>query len=222
MAYAIEAIRTHLTRVIIAICALTTLISYLFVAQPATDVFTELQKQNTNIGTFALFTGFIVIIMRFVQKIMKKEEDWQFCIYAFAIMALWIPLGVYVGQSSAEYVKAFYSTKVALHAAAIGLLIFFNLSAVYRVFRMKDFRTAILPITAAILVATNSPWAQSLFPGINAAGMWLIDNLQMPGARTITIVAAIGGLALGVRILLGLERGALRAVKPVESTGGEN
>jgi hypothetical protein len=221
MSSTIEFIRTYLTRILIIVTVVTILLSYFALSTQAVDFATELRKQNTNIGTFALFTGLIVIIIRFGRNIVQKAEDWPFSIYALGVMALWIPLGIWVGISSDAYIKAYYSTKVALHAGAIALLIFFNLSAVYRVFRIKDFRGAILPIASALLVAANAPWAQSLFPGIGTVGSWVMDNLQMPGARTITLVSAIGGLALGVRILMGWERGALRAVRPAEG-GGED
>lgn len=206
----------YLTRILVVVCILSVLISYFFVIPQMTAVSDELLRWQTNIGTFALFTGIITIALRFGRKVKNREEDWYFGLYTLIIIAIWVLFGTYFGAFSATYIKAYYSTKVALHAASIGLLIFFNLSAMYRVFRITRLRGAILPICAAILIAANSPWGQTLFPGISNVGMWLMDNLQMPGARSIVMVAAVGGIALGIRILLGLERGALRAVRAAE------
>lgn len=221
MSATLEYIRTNLTRVLIAVCLLTVLISYFFIAPPVTAAFTELSKWNTNIGTFALFTGLIVIVIRFARTIINRQEDWVFCLYTLILIGAWTTFGIYYGVFSDTYIKAYYSTKIALHAASIGLLIFFNLSAIYRVFRIKNYRTAIFSIAASILVAANSPWGQNLFPGISTLGAWVMDNLQMPGSRTIVVVAAIGGIALSIRILLGLEKGALRAVRSGRG-GGED
>lgn len=221
MSATLEYIRTNLTKALIAICILTLLISYFFIAPPVTAAATELSNWNTNIGTFALFTGLIVIIIRYARTIVNREEDWVFCLYTLALIACWTTFGIYYGVFSDTYIKAYYTTKIALHAASIGLLVFFYLSAIYRVFRMKNFRTALFAVAASILVAANSPWGQSVFPGISTFGAWLLDNLQMPGARTIVVVAGIGGIALSIRILLGLERGALRAVRSGRA-GGED
>jgi hypothetical protein len=212
-------IRQYLTRILVIVCILTVIASYIFVSPQISRANTELQLWNSNIGTFALFTGFITIFIRFGRKVMNREEDWQFGIYTLFVIIAWTAFGIYNGSVSAVYIKAYYATKVALHAASIGMLVFFFLSAVFRVFRINDLRGAILPICASILVAANAPWAQSIFPGITNIGMWFMDNMQMAGARSIVMVAAVGGIALGVRVLLGLEHGALRAVK--SSEGGE-
>lgn len=212
-------VRSYLTRILVIICILTVLVSYIFISPQVSKANIELQLWNSNIGTFALFTGFITIIIRFGRKVMNKEEDWQFGIYTLVVIFAWIMYGTYFGAFSSEYIKAYYATKVGLHAASIGMLVFFFLSAVFRVFRIKDLRGVVLPICASILVAANAPWAQKIFPGISNMGMWLMDNVQMPGARSIVMVAAVGGIALGVRILLGLEHGALRAIKSSEREG---
>jgi hypothetical protein len=213
--------RKYVTRIIIVVFALMTLLSYLFVAPQITSNYNSSLVFNTNMGYFYLFSGLLVISIRFIRRIIVRAEEWYFGAFALVIIAAWVVYGTIVGYSSSEYIKAYYSTKVALHASAIGLLLFFNLSAVYRVFRMQNFRSVLFLVCASILVAANSPWGQSLFPGINVLGAWIMDNLQMPGARTITMIEAVGAIAISVRILLGMERGALRAVTTTETGGGD-
>ena len=131
------------------------------------------------------------------------------------MLQVWIVFGTYYGIYSDTYQTAYLSTKITLHIAIIGQLIFFSVSAMYRTFRIKSLRTAVFALLAVTMVILNAPWLLTPYPAAGDLAFWLLDNPQMAGARAMVMCGGIGGVILGMRILLGLEKGALRA------TGGE-
>jgi hypothetical protein len=61
----------------------------------------------------------------------------------------------------------------------------------------------------------NSPLLLGPFPIVDKISFWLLDNPSMAGSRALMLTGGIGGVVLGIRILLGLEKGALRATEEV-------
>jgi hypothetical protein len=114
---------------------------------------------------------------------------------------------------SDAYQTAFLSTKITLHIAILGQLIYFYVSGAYRTFRLKSLRTAALALSAVLIILANAPWIQNPFPIVGEFAYWLLNNPNMAGSRAIVITGAIGAIVLGLRVLLGLERGAMRVTE---------
>ncbi len=208
-------IRTSLARVVILITCLATLGGYFLVSTDVANVANEINLWNMNITSFTLFIGLFTVFGRYVGSITKREPNWPFHAYCLSLIIIWIIFGTYYGAYSDTYQTAYLSTKITLHITIIGQLIFFSVSAMYRTFRIKSLRTAVFAFLAVTMVVLNAPWLLTPFPVVGNIAFWLLDNPQMAGARAMVLCGGIGGIVLAVRILLGLERGALRA------TGGE-
>jgi len=206
-------IRSYMVRIIIIIGILSGLISFYFVSPEAVAVATELQTWNSAAAAWTLFVGIITVFARYVRSIMKRTQYWQYRAYGIVLMVVWVIMGAIVGLYSDLYQTAFYSTKITLHIAILGQLVFFFTSGVYRTFRMKTFRTAIYAFFAMLLIIGNAPWMLATFPQVDKLTYWLLENPSMSGERTLALTGGIGGAVLGIRILLGLEKGALRATE---------
>jgi hypothetical protein len=61
-----------------------------------------------------------------------------------------------------------------------------------------------------LIIAMNAPWVQNPFPAASNFAMWLLNNPQMAASRTVVITGGIGSVVLGIRVILGLEKGAQR------------
>jgi len=122
-------------------------------------------------------------------------------------------MGQTVGLFSDFYLTAYYSTKISLHVAIIGQLMFFMMSGAYRTFRVRNLRTALFAGTTLIIVICNAAWMTSAFPVADTFKAWLLDYVSTGGYRPMVITGGLGAIVLGVRILLGLERGALTATE---------
>jgi len=205
--------RTYLTRLIILVCALSGLGAMYFTSPQVSGVANELQLWNTAAATWTLFVGIITLSRRYVVSIINRRTYWPYMTYAIVLTPLWVIMGVYAGVYSDLYQTAFLSTKVTLHIAILGQLVYFLLSGSYRVLRMKSFRTALYAFFALTMVVVNSSWMLAIFPQVDKLGYWLLNNPAMAMQRTLTISGAIGGVILSMRILMGLERGSLRATE---------
>lgn len=206
-------IRTYLTRLILIVGLLSALASWYLVSPQVDAVFNELSIWNMMISTFTLFVGLITVSSRYITNIMRRGPYWPYQTYALIIIIIWIIMGITKGIYSEIYQTAFLSTKITLHIAILGQLIFFMVSGAYRVFRMKNLRTALFAICAASVAALNAPWLLGVYPEADKISFWLLNNPAMAGQRALVISGAVGGLFLGFRLLFGLERGALRVTE---------
>jgi len=205
--------RTYLVRALIVICMLVTLASWYLVSPQIDAVANELQIWNMNIATFTLFVGLVTILSRYVNGVKNRSENWPFMLYATVLIFVWIIFGTITGIYADVYQVAFLSTKITLHIAILGQLIFYMTSAAYKLFRIRTFRTALYATCTIALVLLNSPLILGPFPIADKISFWLLNNPSMAGSRALMLTGGIGGAVLGIRILLGLEKGALRATE---------
>jgi len=144
----------------------------------------------------------------------KKTKDvWPLQLYGLILIFAWIIMGTSVGMYSDTYQTIFLSTKITLHIAILGQIIFFYISGAYRTFRLKSLRTAALALSAVLIIIMNSPWMQNTWVGAGDFSYWLLNNPQTGGARAVVITGAIGAVVLGIRILLGLEKGPTKVTE---------
>jgi len=207
-------IRINLTRFLLILAAASALGTWYFASPEVAAVFNEINIWNINITTFTLFTGVITISMRYIRGITQRNSDvWPFQAYALALILVWVIMGQIYGMYSDTYQTAFLSTKITLHIAILGQLIFFYVSSAYRTFRMKTLRTFALAGSAVLILVMNAPFVQNAFPDANAISYWLLNNPNMGGSRAVMITGAVGAVVLGARVLLGIEKGALRVTE---------
>jgi hypothetical protein len=117
---------------------------------------------------------------------------------------------------------------VPLQSTMFALLAFFITSAAYRAFRVKSLEATLLLATACLVMIARVPignwlWASvahliaAVFPGIDADALasikvlstpteWLLAVPQMAAKRGINFGIALGGIAMSIRIILGIER----------------
>lgn len=210
MSTTIAYIRSYLSRALLIVGCLSGLISYYFVSPQANALHTELRTWNTNIGTFTLFVGILTVGSRYVKNIMARGKFWTYQLYAMILIITWIIMGEMTTIYSNFYQTAYLSTKVSLHIASLGLMIFFMVSGGYRVLRVKNLRTAIFAISTGLICAFNAPWLSGNVPTASVFKEWLLNYPSMGGYRGLVFAGSIGAVILGIRILLGLEKGALR------------
>lgn len=105
-----------------------------------------------------------------------------------------------------------------LDAATFSLIAFFILSAAFRAFRIRSIEATILMFTALIVLLSFVPLGLALtswlpsgtFAGnfrLDSISDWLLAFLNTPAIRAINLGLALGVLAMGMRIMLGLEKG---------------
>jgi hypothetical protein len=99
--------------------------------------------------------------------------------------------------------RTFYSP---MTSTMFALLAFFIASAAFRAFRIRSPEALLLAIAAFILMLGRVPLGNSIHPYIPAAADWLMEIPQNAAKRGILIGAALGVMATGIRVILGLEK----------------
>jgi hypothetical protein len=211
MSQTLTYIRLNLARLLVIIGTLSALGTWYFSIPIVDDIFNTMNVWNVNIGIFTLFTGLFTIFIRYIRSIQKRDSDvWYFQAYALILIIVWVIFGFTSGMYSDIYQVAFLSTKLTLHIAILGQVIFYYVSGAYRTFRIKTLRTGVLALSAIIIVILNAPWMQNPFPVAQDLSFWLLDNPQMAASRAMVITGGIGTIVLGIRVVLGLEKGIQR------------
>jgi len=213
MSSSIIYVRTYLTRILLIIGCIATLTSWYFVSPHADIVANELYNWNVNIGTFSLFVGVVTLFSRYLKDISSRKEQWEYKFLGVVLIPIWVIMGQTAGVFSDLYQKAYFNTKITLHVAILGQLMFFMISGAYRTYRIRNFRTLLFASCTLIIVVCNASWLMTPFPIADKISYWLLNNPSMAGYRAMMITGAIGAVVMGIRILLGLERGALRATE---------
>jgi hypothetical protein len=213
MSSTITYVRNYLARFLLIVGLLAALASWYFVSPQVDAVANTMNLWNMNIYNFTLFVGLITIVIRYSDGIRKRVKNWPYMAYGLVLIVGWIIMGEYLGLYSDFYQSAYLSTKITLHIAILGQLVFFLVSASYRVVRIRTLRTAVFGLSMMAMVVLNAPWLLGVFPAADKISYWLLNNPSMAGGRALLLTGGIGGVILGIRLLLGLERGALKSTE---------
>lgn len=113
------------------------------------------------------------------------------------------------GPSGRVYVWIYDHIFAPCNATMFALLAFFVASAAFRAFRARNVEAALLLGSAIIILVARAPIGRSISPVLPEISDWILDIPNNAGRRAIMMGAAIGAIATGLRIILGLERSHL-------------
>ncbi len=184
----------------------------------------------------AYFMGLINLVQVNLPKILEREEDWQYKVIMMAGMIATLVAGFSGGYQRLDdgyaYRWIYDFILVPLNATMFALLAFYIASAAFRAFRARNLDATIL-LSAAILVmvarvpagellgatishgvsAVLGEWTETYLPEafLSQFMNWIVDVPNTAARRAIFIGAALGAIATGLRIILGIERSHLGA-----------
>ncbi len=139
--------------------------------------------------------------------LIDTQARWQFPNYAFDIM--------------------FDGLLQQMDAVMFSLVAFYILSAAYRAFRIRSIESTVLMASALLMMlslmgAVDFAWSGvigKLAHGdpnsflnnftLTSVSNWVKANLQVPSLRALDFGIGLGGLAMALRIWLGLEKGGV-------------
>ena len=166
----------------------------------------EVRSWGLIVAAFALGLGTVNLVMIHGDKISKKKEGWSNSIVLMAGLVVFAVMGVVLGTSNKTY-TSMYDTMVSPMATALfGTLIFYIVSAGYRSFVVRRLESGVILASALIVMLAQIPLGRLISPAIPAAATWLQNIPNNAGQRGLVIGAAVGAVANGLRVMLGLER----------------
>jgi hypothetical protein len=95
------------------------------------------------------------------------------------------------------------------NATMFALLAFFVASAAFRAFRARNVESALLLGSAIIILLARAPIGRAISTRLPALAQWILDVPSNGSRRAIIMGAAVGAIATGLRVILGIERSHL-------------
>jgi hypothetical protein len=145
-----------------------------------------------------------------LRQISRRERDWPFKLVLIAGLLVTMAVGfsewTHYTDVDARFQWIYTTFYSPMTATMFSLLAFFIASAAFRAFRIRSVEAMLLAIAAFILMLGRVPLGSAIHPAIPAAADWLMEIPQNAAKRGILIGAALGVMATGIRVILGLEK----------------
>ena len=154
------------------------------------------------VAAFAMVLGFFNVLTVHLNKILRFKQGWFYSIFLILTMMAVLVLGLIEGPQGSLTSRIFQYILFPLQATIFSLLAFFVASAAYRAFRVRNWESALLVIFGVIVLLGQVP----LWGALTSSKEWILGVLSMAGSRGILLGAALGTVATGLRVLLGIDR----------------
>lgn len=110
------------------------------------------------------------------------------------------------GKEGRVFVWLYDHVFAPCNSTMFALLAFFVASAAFRAFRARNAEAALLLTAAIVMMLGRAPIGRALWDSLPDIAQWLLDVPSNGGRRAIMMGAAVGAIATGLRVILGLER----------------
>ncbi len=164
----------------------------------------------------AYLLGILNLVQVNLPKVRRREQDWGYKVVMLVSMVAMLVIGFWEGpiryDQGTVYKWVYDYLFIPLNATMFSLLAFYIASAAFRAFRARNLDATVLLTAAIVVMIGRVPLGESLpFVGEYMAPLvnWIMDVPNTAARRAIFIGAALGAIATGLRVILGLERSHL-------------
>ena len=171
---------------------------------------------GTIVASAAFLLGVINLTQVNLPKIKNREDDWIYRAIMMASMVIMMVIGFVEYKDRMNdgqvYKWLFDFVFIPLNATMFALLAFYIASAAFRAFRARNAEATVLLAAACVVMLARVPIGEQIpFIGeyLSHFMSWLMDVPNVSARRAIFVGAALGAIATGVRIILGIERSHL-------------
>jgi hypothetical protein len=154
-----------------------------------------------------------------LEGIARRQPDWPYKLVLVVTLAATVVVGLVEGRHWQESttVSMFLYNQVysPMQATMFALLAFFIASAAFRAFRVRTVEAGLLAVAALIVMLGRVPVGDQLTSWLpesvrlGAMQDWIMNVPQNAAKRAILMGAALGVMATGLRVILGIERSYL-------------
>jgi hypothetical protein len=195
----------------IAIAVGLSVLATVFTPDPSLDAIgTYLINTAVIVAAFALFLGVINVLQVHARKIHSGQPGSVFSVVLIASMLVVLAIGLPSlpghpsGPTQPVVQWIFNNIQLPIQASLSALLVFFLVTAIYRLLLVRSLESAVMLIVVLLVLLGQS--ALGLVPALPKLKDWILEVPTMAGVRGILLGVALGALLTGVRLLLGLER----------------
>ena len=168
---------------------------------------------------FSYFLGGANLLRVNFDAIYKRQENWFYKLVLVVALVATIVIGLAEGRGFLDQgmrSKWIYDNLYSpMQATMFSLLAFFIASAAFRAFRIRTTEAALLAVAALIVMLGRVPIGNLMTQWLpepvrlGPVQEWIMNWPQNAAKRAILIGAALGVMATGLRVILGIERSYL-------------
>jgi hypothetical protein len=159
------------------------------------------------VAAVALLLGLINLVSVHIRKIHGRGRSWGYSIVLLGGLFATLGIGFVTGGPASTWTRRVFDTVLfPLEATVYSLLAFFFVMAIYRAFRVHSFESALFVVFGIVVLLGQMPVGAILWEQLPVIKDWVFDVPALAGMRGILLGVALGVLATGVRVLLGVDR----------------
>lgn len=211
------------------------IVAFFIPHRPFGDLESRVLNWYTIVAGFTLLLGLDSLTRHHLVRVWRRQSGWPYSLLLILSLVATVVLGLFSWfkyrspfDLQAPFMWLYTYLIVPLQSTMFATLAFFIVSAAYRAFRVRNFAATLLLIAACLVMIGNVPLGSSIWRGIGsllhlvAPGLdlerfgnwegfaWLKDKImevpQAAASRGINIGLSLGGIAMSLRIILGIER----------------
>jgi len=192
-----------------------------FLSIPGYDVEKNISsKVQLIVGLITPFTVILAIYSQYrrgFNAFNKRQRGWWLKVYMLFCIASMLIFYVVWGKLSGPYYWVTLAVISPLSTINYGVIFFYMASTTARAFKARNLKALLLLVAGFIVFMDQAPLTGLYTTIFNPVAVFLNDTLVGSVTRTFTICSTIGGLVYGVRVLLGLETGAMGVAEKKEA-----
>ena len=157
-----------------------------------------------------VYVGTINLLRLHGRRVVRRDPgQWYYSAWLILMIAAYAVLGLVWGVDSSNYRWMIDNVDVPLGATMYASLAFYMASGAYRVMKVRNLGTGLLLLSAFLVIVGNTPLFPAMWEGFATIRNTIFDTFVVGSYRAIRFGVGLGGIALGIRTLFGLETGYL-------------
>lgn len=226
--------RHHAPLIVVFATGLLVIITFFIPHEPFGGLEQRFLIWYSIVAGFTMLLGLDSLIRYHLVKVRDRRSGWSYSIVLLFGLFLTLAVGFYSWAKfqspftlGSPFMYLYTYIIIPLQATMFALLAFFIASAAYRAFRARTSEATLLLVAAVLVMLGRVPlggWLEKqvidlleLIPGVDLAALkslaifakvndWIMDIPQTAAKRGIYIGIVLGGIAMSIRIILGIER----------------
>jgi hypothetical protein len=198
---------TMLAAVIAVAAGVIVLLGYFLALPGLADLRALLLDWAVILAAVALLVGIVNLAGVHWHKVSEGGSRAFYSSVTLIALVLTLGLGLVAGPTSTGSMWAYNHVLIPIETGLMALLAVTLILAFTRIFSRKlTTPKLIFALAAVVALATAFAWPGLEIFGLTSLRAWLVNVWAVAGARGILLGVALGAIATGVRVLLGIDR----------------
>ncbi len=184
----------------------------LFLGEPNLRLLsTTIQEWTIILAGFALGVGSINLFFRQVKQVQTKKEVPRSMLVMVLMLVILVTGVVDLELNNPIFRFILDNIYVQIYAGTWAFQYFFGVYGFYRAYKVRDIYSFAMVFASVFVIFKNAPIFEAIVgPSASLIGDWLLNVPNLAGQRAITVSASLGIILIGLRTVLGKERGYIR------------